>query len=150
MNFSTNKILIAGALIAGLSFGIYKFAFSSSCCAAETATTSGCTPSNCRGATTKFGEAKVITDLRLNLIDLKAEMEKSESPTFDANSYDIHGIVGDTDEESLAIVVKEVKKVEDAFVKELNYQVVEFSLPDNKAKQVAYLDSRIEELKSLL
>ena len=37
--------------------------------------TSGCAPSSCRGAQTKFGEAKVITSLRNTLIALKSDME---------------------------------------------------------------------------
>lgn len=148
MNFSVKTILLAAALLIGTSFGVYKFAFSS-CCSA-TAATSGCTPSNCRGAKTKFGEAKVITDLRLNLIELKAEMEKSESPNFEAKSYDIHGIVGDSDKESLDILVKEVQIVEEELSNKLNFNPAQFELPDNSAKQVAYLDERIDELKELL
>lgn len=150
MVFSLKNILLATSVLLAASFGIYKFAFSSACCAATAETTSGCTPSNCRGATTKFGEAKVITELRTNLIELKAEMEKSESLKFDARSFDIHGIVGESDEESLDIIVKEVKIVEEELSEKLDFNPEAFELPDNSAKQVAYLDERIEELKELL
>ena len=119
--------------------------------AVKTATaTSGCTPSACRGAKTKFGEAKVISNLRSNLITLKADMEKSKSPSFDERSYDIHGIVGTSDDESLAIIANEVLLIEDAFAKKLNHQASEFTLPENKAKQVQYLSLRINELKKRL
>lgn len=73
--------------------------------AATNETTSGCLPSSCRGAKTKFGEAKVISNLRGDLVALKTKMEKSTTPRFDASSYDIHGIVGETDDESLQIIV---------------------------------------------
>lgn len=149
MEFNLKNLLIGGVLIVGLAFGGYKVFFASACCA-STAATSGCTPSNCRGAKTKFGEAKVISDLRLNLIELKADMEQSKSPSFDAKSYDIHGIVGESDDESLEILVKEVKLVEEAFVQTLNHQPTEFVLPENKAKQISYLNTRIEVLQKLL
>jgi len=163
MKFNLKKTLVAATLLFGILFSTNVVA-QSSCCtkdkaaAAKTAccssssqsATSGCTPSACRGAKTKFGEAKVITNLRSNLIDLKADMEQSASPKFDERSYDIHGIIGETDGESLEIIVKEVKLVEDAFVEKLNHKPSEFDLPKNKAKQVRYLNTRIEELKQLL
>ena len=150
MTTELKKILLLSTLLFGISFGVYKMFFASPCCSADTAQTSGCTPSNCRGATTKFGEAKVISELRLNLIDLKAEMENSESPAFDEKAYDIHGIVGESDEESLEIIVEAVKVVEDAFAQKMNHQVAALQLPANKAKQVEYLNKRIEGLKKLL
>lgn len=112
--------------------------------------TSGCSPSGCRGAKTKMGEAKVISNLRLNLIDLKAEMETSKQPKFDARSYDIHDIIGKTDDESLKLIIKEIKIVESAFNKELNYSAEAFQLPKNKAKQIKYLTDRIKTLKDVL
>jgi len=112
--------------------------------------TSGCSPSQCRGAQTKFGEAKVISSLRENLIELKAIMEKSSEITFDAKSYDIHDIVGENDDESLEIIANEVKVVEKEFSEKLNFSASAFTLPENKAKQVAYLSSRLEALKKLL
>ncbi|WP_272149678.1 hypothetical protein [Tenacibaculum aiptasiae] len=112
--------------------------------------TSGCTPSACRGAKTKFGEAKVITNLRKELIGLKANMEKSTKPKFDSRSYDIHGIVGKSDEESLQIIVKEVNIVERAFSEKLNYKMKGFTLPKNKAQQIVYLSERIASLNKLL
>lgn len=149
MEFNLKNLLIGGAFIAGLAFGGYKAFFGGACCSA-TAATSGCTPSNCRGAKTKFGEAQVISDLRLNLIDLKADMEKSENPSFEEKFYDIHGIVGSSDEESLEIIVKQVQLVEEAFVEKLNHEPSEFVLPNNKAKQISYLKTRIEGLQKLL
>lgn len=119
-------------------------------CNKEKAATSGCTPSACRGAKTKFGEAKVISKLRKDLIALKANMEKSKKPKFDARSYDIHGIVGNSDAESLKIIIKELKIVENAFSKKMKYKNTAFSLPQNKAKQIAYLSKRIKSLNALL
>lgn len=119
--------------------------------AVETAeTTSGCSPTSCRGAKTKFGEAKVISNLRLALIDLKADMEKSVVPSFASHAYDIHGIVGKTDDESLEIIINEVKIVEEEMVAKLNHKPSPFQLPENKAKQIQYLTNRIKGLKALL
>ena len=112
--------------------------------------TSGCSPSACRGAKTKYGEAKVITKLRTDLISLKADMEKSKNPSFDAKSYNIHGIVGQTDDESLEIIAKEIRKVEKAFAERTDYRTVQFSLPENKAKKILYLNQRIQALKGHL
>ncbi|SHG29943.1 hypothetical protein SAMN04488116_0833 [Flagellimonas flava] len=112
--------------------------------------TSGCSPTSCRGAKTKFGEAKVIGKLRLDLIDLKADMEKSVVPAFDPRSYDIHGIVGETDEESLDIIVKEVQIVEKEIAKKLNPKLNAFALPESKAGQIQYLSKRIQDLRALL
>ncbi|MDN5212971.1 hypothetical protein QQ020_12970 [Fulvivirgaceae bacterium BMA12] len=117
---------------------------------AGVASTSGCSPSGCRGAKTKFGEAKIISTLRLDLIALKADMEKSSEPAFSSRSYDIHDIIGETDEESLAIIVREVKLIETAFTEKLNHQFTAFTLPKSKAKQVRYLSVRIQDLQKLL
>lgn len=147
MQLNLKTLLIAGAIILASGFGIKKMFFS---CCDTTATTSGCTPSNCRGAQTKFGEAKVISDLRINLIELKAELEKSESITFDPRSYDIHGIIGESDDESIEIIINEVKIVEEEFEEKLKQEFAAFELPDNKAKQIQYLNSRIELLQQVL
>ncbi len=112
--------------------------------------TSGCLPSSCRGAKTKFGEAKIISTLRTNLVALKAEMEKSKATKFEARSYDIHGIVGESDDESLQIIVKEVKLIEKDFSSKTKFKPIAFVLPENKAKQIKYLESRIEGLKKFL
>lgn len=112
--------------------------------------TSGCTPSACRGAKTKFGEAKVISDLRLSLINLKADLENSTDPEFEERSFDIHDIVGESDDESLEIIVNEIKLIEDDFTSKLDYKPSEFALPENKARQVTYLGARIEGLKTAL
>lgn len=112
--------------------------------------TSGCLPSSCRGAKTKFGEAKVISSLRENLIGLKAQMEQSKTPTFAQRSYDIHGIVGENEEKSLQIIVRELKLIEKEFASKTKFKTSTFKLPSNKAKQVAYLDNRIKELKAYL
>lgn len=167
MKFNLKKLLFASSLLLGLLFCTNAIAQSScsgkdkkdaaktECCAsksakAKVAATSGCSPSACRGAKTKFGEAKVISDLRLSLIALKTDMEKSKSPSFDAKAYDIHGIVGETDDESLEIITKEVRGIESVFAEKLSYKPAEFTLPENKAKQVKYLNTRIEELKKQL
>ena len=148
MNFDLKKLLLAGVVLAAVSFGGYKF-YAASCCSA-TAATSGCTPSNCRGAKTKFGEARVISELRLDLIALKSEMEQSKTPTFDERSYDIHGIIGDSDDESLEIIINEIKLIEDAFAEKLEYKTNGFELPSNKAKQIDFISERINTLKQLI
>ena len=148
MKSGLTRWLLAAALLFG-SYGVYKMTTASACCSA-TAETSGCTPSNCRGAKTKFGEAQVISDLRLDLIDLKADMEKSEEPVFDAKLYDIHGIIGDSDDESLEIIASEIQLIEKAFAEKFNHESAAFALPENKAKRVQYLSARIEGLKGLL
>ena len=72
----------------------------------------GCsTDTSCRGAKTKFEEAKVITTLRSSLVFLKTEMEKSDSIAFNAKLYDVDNMVGESDDESLQIIVKEVKNI---------------------------------------
>ena len=70
------------------------------CCSstAQKESTSGCTPSNCKGAKTKFGEAKVISALRAELISLKALMEEHDKLKFSENAISVHGIIGETDE----------------------------------------------------
>lgn len=113
-------------------------------------TTSGCTPSSCRGAKTKFGEAKSITELRMQLIDLKAEMETYKKVEFPERTYSVHGIVGETDDESLKIIEEEVKLIEAKFEEAFDLELKPFATPDNKAKQVAYLAERIATFKETL
>lgn len=113
-------------------------------------TTSGCNPSACRGAKTKFGEAKVISELRLNLIALKGEMETYDKVKFPQRSYDIHGIIGESDDESLEIIEKEVKLVEEQFVEKFDLKLASAEIPENKAKKVKYLSERIELFKNTL
>ncbi len=112
--------------------------------------TSGCAPSSCRGAQTKFGEAKVISNLRSVLVQLKADMEKSSSPRFTSRSYDIHDIIGESDEESLEIIIREVQLIEKEFSGKTNFKLTALSLPKNKAKQITYLEKRLEMLKRFL
>jgi len=114
------------------------------------AKTSGCKPSSCRGEKTKFGEAKVITEAREDLVALKAEMEKSASPIFNERSFDIHNIVGESDEESIAIIAREVKIIESEMSEKFKHEFSAFELPDNKAQQVKYLSGRIQDLQKLL
>lgn len=147
MQLSLKAILIIGAILLASGFGVKKVFFS--CCSATTET-SGCNPSNCRGAQTKFGEAQVISDLRINLIDLKAELEKSESVTFEPRSYSIHGIIGESDDESISIIATEVKIVEEEIAVKLNHQIAVFKLPEVKAKQIQYLNDRIQFLQKAL
>ena len=112
--------------------------------------TSGCTPSNCRCAKTKFGEAKAIIQLRQSLIEVKAIMEDSKNHAFSPRSYDIHGIVGTSDEESLKIIIKELKTVESELKQKLSYRADAFELPKEKAKQVQYLAKRLDLVKNKL
>ncbi|NER16565.1 hypothetical protein [Spongiivirga citrea] len=112
--------------------------------------TSGCLPSSCRGVKTKFGEAKVISNLRTNLISLKAGMEKSNTIKFDPRAYDIHDIIGTTDDESLQIIIREIKLIEQEVSNKTDVTLATLSLPKNKAKQIAYLDHRITTLKKFL
>lgn len=122
------------------------------CCAsAPKETTSGCTPSNCRGAKTKFGEAKVISDLREKLYALKADMEKSEKVKFPERSFSVHGIIGETDIESLNIIASEVKIIESAFEgAEFELEKTNFDADFSNAKKVSYLSDRITYLNSSL
>lgn len=108
--------------------------------------TSGCSPSSCRGAKTKFGEAKVISELREKLIAIKAELERSSDPVMSKRSYDIHDIVGETDEESLLILIRELKIIEGELSEKTDYKVEEFDLPSNKARQVRYINDRMDAL----
>jgi len=123
------------------------------CCSSTTAakeTTSGCTPSNCRGAKTKFGEALVISNLRLNLISLKAKLESHSDYSFTDNAISVHDIIGETDEQSLDIITDHVSLIESEVLpitkSELN--LVEWS--ENKAIKVKQLDERIMVLNKLL
>lgn len=145
-----NRVLAIPALIAGLFITSPADAQTACCSKAKKTETSGCSPSNCRGATTKFGEAKVITNLRKELIALKADMEKSTSPVFSKRSYDIHGILGESDDESIAIIAREVQLIEKEFSEKKKEQFKAFDLPENKAKQVRFLKDRIKGLKKLL
>lgn len=111
---------------------------------------SGCTPSACRGAKTKFGEAKTITDLRLSLIDLKSMMENHDRISFNPRSYDIHGIVGETDDESLQIIKDEIEIIQKEFSEKLNIHPIALDLPENKAQQVSLLKSKLSDLKKQL
>ncbi|MEM7104703.1 MAG: hypothetical protein AAF502_16320 [Bacteroidota bacterium] len=122
------------------------------CCTKDSkqATTSGCTPSACRGAQTKFGEAKVISALREDLINLKAIMETYETINFDERTYSVHGIVGETDDESISIIADEVRIIEGSFSSLMQQRFEPFELPQNKARQVAYLKKRISSLTSML
>ncbi len=117
---------------------------------AKAESTSGCNPSSCRGAQTKFGEAKIITTLRKQLIDLKAEMETYANVDFPERSYSVHGLVGKTDDESLGIIIDEVKIIEDNFVASLELKLSTESLPESKAKQIVFLENRISLLQAAL
>jgi len=128
-----------------------KKAQTSECCgSSKNEQTSGCSPSSCRGAQTKFGEAKVITDLRADLIALKALMEQSKSPVFSKRSYDIHGIVGETDEESISIIASEIQLIESEVTKTKKHRFENFELPENKARQIKYLKERITAIEEVL
>ncbi|MEM7381461.1 MAG: hypothetical protein AAF361_09745 [Bacteroidota bacterium] len=116
----------------------------------KVASNSGCTPSACRGAKTKFGEAKVISDLRLSLIDLKSKMENHSNINFNPRSYDIHGIIGETDDESLQIIKKEIEIIERELIQKLKMQFTELEYPENKAKQVSLLRTKLTDLAKLL
>ena len=122
------------------------------CCATTSKeTTSGCTPSNCRGAKTKFGEAKVISDLRSKLYGLKADMEKSERTKFPERSFSVHGIIGETDIESLNIIAVEVEIIEATF-EEAGFKIEKTNLDDSisNAKKLSYLSDRITYLNNSL
>lgn len=136
-----------------LFFGSPDFTHAQSSCDSKISVeqkTPGCTPSACRGAQTKFGEAKVISDLRKQLIDLKSQLEVSVIHTFDERTYSVHGLLGETDEESLQIITKEVKIIENAFSKLMDTQFPAIDAAENKAKTVQALKLRIEQLQGLL
>lgn len=131
--------------------GDTKATASKACCAPSAkATTSGCTPSNCRGAKTKFGEAKVISELRLNLVALKAKMEKHEDHSFSAAAISVHDIIGASDEESLQIVAEQVSIIEPEILAVSSEQLPALTASDNKAIQVKHLRERITALTEML
>ena len=117
---------------------------------AASGTNSGCTPSACKGAKTKFGEASVISDLRLVLIDLKSKMEKHKTIKFSPRSYDIHGIVGQTDDESLQIIKDEIEVLQKELAQMLGVDFTPMQYPRSKAKQVAFLKARLKQLEESL
>ncbi|WP_298516197.1 hypothetical protein [uncultured Kordia sp.] len=174
MNFKKKSLASAFVLILGLIFSTTAIA-QTSCCgndkkdktACTTAhkdgekascdtknvsaeATSGCLPSSCRGAKTKFGEAKVISNLRSNMIALKAKMEQSTTPKFAARSYDIHDIVGNSDAESLAILIRELQLMEKEFALKTSFEPTVLTIPESKAKQVQYLQKRVSTLTKFL
>ncbi len=121
------------------------------CCAKTTEeTTSGCTPSSCRGAQTKFGEAKVITDLRTKLVALKSKMETYKPHKFSNNAITMHGIVGESDEESLDIIYKHLMNMESEIYPSKKQKLPKKLQPKSKADRVKLLDQRITEASKLL
>lgn len=174
MNFKMKTFASTFVLILGLLFSTTAFS-QTSCCdsdkkdktackttqkdgkkvacdtkKASAEATSGCLPSSCRGAKTKFGEAKVIANLRSNLIALKAKMEQSTAPKFAARSYDIHDIVRNSDAESLKILIRELKLMEKEFALKTSFQATTLEIPESKAKQVQYLQERLSALQKFL
>lgn len=109
-----------------------------------------CNPTKCRGSQTKFGEAKVITELRSNLVELKKSMSTSAKAKFNTQPYNMNDIVGKTDDESLQIIIREIRSIESVFTDKLGKAFSPFSLPDNKAKQIKYLQDRIQGLQTSL
>lgn len=136
-----------------LFFGSPDFTHAQSSCDSKISIeekTPGCTPSACRGAQTKFGEAKVISELRKQLIDLKAKMEVSVTHAFEERTYSVHRLLGKTDEESLQIIAEEVKIIENAFLKAMDADFPVITATENRAKMVQALKLRIEQLVQLL
>ncbi len=122
-----------------------------SCCTKNvTETTSGCTPSNCRGFKTKFGEAKIISELRQNLIALKAKMENYKPYKFSNQAITVHGIVGETDDESLTIVSNHVAVIELEIYSFVNQEIPKTEQANSKAIQVQQLRHRISTLSDIL
>jgi len=121
------------------------------CCSSDKKlTTSGCTPSNCRGAKTKFGEAKVISNLRLELVALKAKMETHKKLKFSDDAISVHNIIGETDEQSMVIVEKHVALITSEVTSLSNVKLPEIVWSDNKAIKVKQLNERITALDNLL
>ncbi len=149
LSFSIIALFLTGTSLSAQSTCCSKTK-SDSACAPEKEQRAGCSPSSCRGEQTKFGEVKVITSLRKNLISLKAEMEKYTVTKFSQRSYSVHGLVGESDDESLNIIVTEVKLIEKELKNKLGKSLTAFSLPKGKAKQVKYLSKRIKGLKAFL
>ncbi len=113
-------------------------------------TTAGCTPSNCRGAKTKFGEAKVISNLREKLVALKAKLEDYPSHKFSNQAITVHEIIGETDDESIKIVSNHLAIIESEVYGFRNQKLPEIKPVENKAKQVQQLQERINTLNSVL
>ncbi len=109
-----------------------------------------CNSTKCRGSQTKFGEAKVITELRSSLVALRKNISTSSIAKFDISPYNMNDIVGKTDNESLQIIIREVKSIESVLADKLDKKFSPFSLPDNKARQIKYLQARIKGLQASL
>jgi len=122
------------------------------CCsnAIKKETTSGCTPSNCRGAQTKFGEAKVISDLRQQLISLKSKMEEHKKYNFSAEAISIHDIIGETDAQSLDIIYQHLILIQSEIVEVFKSEVPALTLSNQKALKVQQLNQQIALLSAIL
>ena len=95
----------------------------------------GCVPSSCRGGQTKFGEAKVITDLRSQLIIVKSRMKLSPAVEFSPRSY---------------IIMEEVERIENEFYSKLGTSFQKFDPPNGKAKQARYVKKRLDYLLTVI
>lgn len=125
---------------------------SKACCSTTgiSESTSGCTPSNCRGAKTKFGEAKVISNLRLELIALKAKMENHDKLDFSESAISVHDIIGETDEQSLNIIAEHVSIIQSELITLTKRELPVTQWSENKAKKVQQLNEQIVAMKSVL
>ncbi len=104
--------------------------------------TVGCKPSSCRGAQTKFSEAKVLTDLRNDLVSLKSTLHEG--------AIEMQDLVGESDTESLELMAREIQSLEAFFSTKFDTTFPRFVLPQNRAKQVSFLKGRLQGLQKLL
>ncbi|MGB0523319.1 MAG: hypothetical protein ACPGJS_10195 [Flammeovirgaceae bacterium] len=116
--------------------------------------TTGCNPKACGPHDTKTSEAKVITNLRDDLGQLKVEMTDQKKFVFSTRITNTKTQKGKSDEESLLILALEIAQVENELrdkVKGVNWENMPHeTLPANRAKQVAYLSHKVKSLKNVL
>nr|WP_299344894.1 hypothetical protein [Allomuricauda sp.] len=145
-----HRLSILGALILVLFLSFPPSLKAQEACVGKQSseeTTPGCQPSSCRGQQTKFKEAKVISDLRNELVHLKSRLQQ-EKPSLKVSSGS--NLIGETDEESLKLIFDEVQFLQDAVSENLNLNLGKLEYSLNAAKTVQKLRERIEELTKLL
>ncbi|HMC00702.1 MAG TPA: hypothetical protein VKN14_06675 [Flavobacteriaceae bacterium] len=111
---------------------------------------SSCCATSCGPTGTKVSEAKVITVLRDKILTLKNELKSKTSYSFNSDLMSKSVPVGENDENSIVLLEEEIKALEN----ELSLKITTFNLLpankekfDNKAKLIAYLDTRVEHIK---
>lgn len=115
--------------------------------------TTGCNPKACGPEDTKTGEAKVITNLRDDLGQLKEQMINQKKYVFDTSILQSEIKKGKSDAESLLILALEVSHVENELRSQLGSAWTLSSTGkqlDNRAQQLAYLRAKVKDMRGLL